>query len=243
MENIDPEPPKFKTDWSKCCLCQEKNGKELSSPHARQSQQHDGYTMIATNIPLFHAMNAMPIKLDPARLDDGGGIEESLRRNKAQYHESCRIMFNNTKLERVRITKRKAESAQPVVCQTKLSRTSIKSQTCFICDKEATSSELRKAMTINLNKRVNECALTLNDGKLLARLSGGDVIAQELQYHAECLADLYNRESSYLRAIKRLEKEHANEEDAHPQAFSELVTYLVETTRSGEVLQSFDLQT
>ena len=32
----------------------------------------------------------------------------------------------------------------------------------------------------------------------------------------------------------RKEKEHAREEDAHPQAFSELVTYLVETTKSDE---------
>ena len=40
------------------------------------------------------------------------------------------------------------------------------------------------------------------------KLSGGVVIAQELQYHAACLADLYNRERSYLRAIKRQEKEY-----------------------------------
>ncbi|KAJ8372701.1 hypothetical protein AAFF_G00277700 [Aldrovandia affinis] len=174
----------------------------------------------------------MPIVLDPARLDDGGGIEETLRRNKAQYHQSCRLMFNNTKLERAR--KRRAESAQPVECQTKLRRTSLEGQTCFICDKEAPSSELRQVMTMNLNNRLNECAQTLNDGKLLARLSGGDAIAQELKYHFACLTDLYNRERTYLRATKRLEQERAPEEDAHPQAFSELVTYLVETTRSGE---------
>ncbi|KAJ8379036.1 hypothetical protein AAFF_G00232050 [Aldrovandia affinis] len=174
----------------------------------------------------------MPIVLDPARLDDGGGIEETLRRNKAQYHQSCRLMFNNTKLERAR--KRRAESAQPVECQTKLRRTSLEGQTCFICDKEAPSSELRQVMTMNLNNRLNECAQTLNDGKLLARLSGGDAIAQELKYRFACLTDLYNRERTYLRATKRLEQECAPEEDAHPQAFSELVTYLVETTRSGE---------
>ncbi|KAJ8387355.1 hypothetical protein AAFF_G00157320 [Aldrovandia affinis] len=174
----------------------------------------------------------MPIVLDPARLDDGGGIEETLKRNKAQYHQSCRLMFNNTKLERAR--KRRAESAQPVECQTKLRRTSLEGQTCFICDKEAPSSELRQVMTMNLNNRLNECAQTLNDGKLLARLSGGDAIAQELKYHFACLTDLYNRERTYLRATKRLEQERAPEEDAHPQAFSELVTYLVETTRSGE---------
>ena len=50
---------------------------------------------------------------------------------------------------------------------------------------------------------------------LCAKLSGGDVIALELQYHAACLADLYNRERSYLRAIKRLEKEYDTAEDAH----------------------------
>jgi len=232
MANTDPGPSKFRTDWSKCCLCQKKNSEELKSPRAQQPQEHDGYTMIATNIPLFHAINEMPIVLDPARLDDGGGIEETLRRNKAQYHQSCRLMFNNTKLERAR--KRRAESAQPVECQTKLRRTSLEGQTCFICDKEAPSSKLRQVMTMNLNNRLNECAQTLNDGKLLARLSGGDAIAQELKYHFACLTDLYNRERTYLRATKRLEQERAPEEDAHPQAFSELVTYLVETTRSGE---------
>ncbi len=233
MANTDPGPSKFRTDWSKCCLCQKNSSEELKSPRAQQPQQHDGYAMIATNIPLFHAINEMPIVLDPARLDDGGGIEQTLRRNKAQYHQSCHLMFNNTKLERA--TKRRAECAQQVECQTKLRRTSLKGQLCFICDKEAPSSELtRQVMTMNLNKRVNECAQTLNDGKLLARLSDGDAIAQEFQYHVACLTDLYNRERSYIRAPKRVEQERAPEEDGHPQAFSELVTYLVETTRSGE---------
>ena len=37
--------------------------------------------MTATNIPLFHTIE-MPIVLDQARLDDSGGLEETLRRNK-----------------------------------------------------------------------------------------------------------------------------------------------------------------
>ena len=102
MENADPRPSKFQTDWSKCCLYQKKKNEELKSPRAQQPQGHDGYTMIATNIPLFYAINEMPIVLDPARLDDGGGLEETLRKNKAQYHQSCRLMLNNTKLERAR---------------------------------------------------------------------------------------------------------------------------------------------
>ena len=187
--------------------------------------------MIATKIPRFHAINEMPIVLDLARLDDGGGIEETLWRNKAQYHQSCRLMFNNTKLERAR--KRRAECAQPIECQTKQRRASLEGQTYFICDKKTSSSEHRQVMTMNLNNRLNECAQTLNDEKLLAKLSGGNVIAQEFKYHFVCLTDLYNRERMYLRATKRLEQERPSEEDAHPQAFSELVKYLVKTARSG----------
>jgi len=55
---------------------------------------------LATNIPLFHSLNALPIKLNSARLDEGGGIDETLRQKKARYHESCRLLFNNTKLHR-----------------------------------------------------------------------------------------------------------------------------------------------
>ena len=101
-------------------------------------------------------------------------------------------MFNNMKLESAR--KRREESAQPVECQTKLHRTSIEGQTCFICDNEAPSTELKQVMMMNFNNRLNECAQTLSDGKLLARLYGGDAIAQELKYHFACLTDLYNRE-------------------------------------------------
>ena len=140
-------------------------------------------------------------------------VAEILRRNKAQYHESCCIMFNNMKLERARTKKRKAEGAQPVECKAKLRRTSIKSKKCFLCDKEFTSSK---------DKRVNKCAQTLNDGKLLARLSAGDNVAQELKCHPACLAHLYNRERSYLRAKKRLEKEDTTEGEVYPQAISEL---------------------
>ena len=90
--------------------------------------------MIATNIPLFHAINEMPIFFDSIRLDDGGGIRETLRKNKVQYHQNCCLMFNNTKLDRAR--KRKAESAQPIECLTKLRRTVLEGKKCFMCDKE-----------------------------------------------------------------------------------------------------------
>ena len=58
--------------------------------------------MIAANVPLFHEMSEMPPTFDPTRLDEGGGIEATLRRNVAKYQTSCRCMLNNTKLEHAR---------------------------------------------------------------------------------------------------------------------------------------------
>jgi hypothetical protein len=46
---------------------------------------------------------------------------------------------------------------------------------CFLCEKENPTYELWQAMTMQLDKRLNECTRILNDGKLLAVLSGAEV--------------------------------------------------------------------
>jgi hypothetical protein len=47
-------------------------------------------------------------------------------------------------------------------------------------------------MTMQLNDKFNPCAQNLQDEKLLAKLSIGDAVAQELKYHAGCLTVLCN---------------------------------------------------
>ena len=73
----------------------EKNDEDLKHPHRQQTQDNDCYTMIVVNIPLFYTINKMPIVLELARLDDSRCIGETLRKYEAQYHQSCRLMFNN----------------------------------------------------------------------------------------------------------------------------------------------------
>ena len=99
--------PRWKTDWTKCCLCQEDRDEELNSPPTRYAMKQDGYSMIGKNIPMFQSVNEMPIKFDPARLDEGSGVEDTLRANKAKYHQSCRGLFSNTRLAR-------AQKKQPI---------------------------------------------------------------------------------------------------------------------------------
>ena len=48
----------------------EKNLSHLQGPY---KPEQDGYTNISTNVPLFQAINALPIMLDPARLNEEGG--------------------------------------------------------------------------------------------------------------------------------------------------------------------------
>jgi len=94
---------------------------------------------------------------------------------------NCRLFFNNTKQDR---TKKRAASTKISSVNSKVKRTSIENQ-------------LRQAMTIQLDKRLNECARNLNDGKLLAILSGSDV-AQELKYHYSCLTALYHKKMAHF---------------------------------------------
>ena len=179
LDNMASLSTKLQTDWGKCCLCQtEKKGKGLKSPPSGSIEQ-DGYSMLATNIPPFKATDQLPIIIDPSRQDEGDGAEETLRRNQAKYHQSCRLLLNNTKLQRAQ--KRKASSDSPTDgSRLKVRRASLDCQQCFLCEKQEPKSELRKAMTMELDQKLNECARNLNDGKLLARLTGGDIVAQEL---------------------------------------------------------------
>ena len=173
-----------KTDWSKCCLCQEdKSNEKLVSPLSKFQRKQDcaGYSNIAQNVPLFHAINDMPIVFNPARLDEGDGMEVTLMQNNAIYHNSCRLLFNNTKLERAQKRKRITPSTLGGASEVydKRQRTSDPPRVqCFLCEEEDQISNLRQAMTMQLNERLNQCAKTLNHGKLLAKLSASEVVVK-----------------------------------------------------------------
>ena len=110
---------------------------------------------------------------------------------------------------------------------------SSKQSVCFLCEKEAPKSSLRQAMTMQLNRRVNECAQNLNDGKLLAKLSGGDVVAQELKYHSACLIGLYDRERTRQLTLEK-DKHDNSDGGLFPLTFSELIAYITETRNNSD---------
>lgn len=44
----------------------------------------------------------MPLNIDIERLDDGDGLDTTMRKHSASWHKSCHLKFNQTQLERAR---------------------------------------------------------------------------------------------------------------------------------------------
>ena len=53
-----------------------------------------------------------------------------------------------------------------------------KTDICFFCETMSSSELLHEMSTFHLDSRVKKCALVLQDERLLAKLSAGDMIAQ-----------------------------------------------------------------
>lgn len=89
----------------------------------------------------------------------------------AKYHEACRLIFNNTKLQRAQ--KRRCPSEKGSADQSTSSKFTRKTTSvavkevepelvqCFFCEKFVGRSEVREAMTMQLNDRLNQCAQNL----------------------------------------------------------------------------------
>ena len=198
MANANLMVDKRQTDWCKCCLCQmDKKDEFLVSAPILYVAEHDGYKMIATNVPLFYENNEMPMIMDLAMLDDNGGIEDTFFKNQAQYHRSCRLMFNNDKLGCTRKRKSNSQNNERHESHGNLCRTTCDVKAYIFCKTISPAHNLKQVMTNDLNGRLNECAKILNDVKLLVM----PWHAQELKYYVSLVP--YNRKKSHLRTLEK----------------------------------------
>ena len=217
-------------DWNKCILCQTNTPERLSCPvDSKRDTKVTGYKTTAENLLAFKKLRCLPRTINLSRLDEAEGIEASFQHHKAKWHDTCRLEFNKTKLQRAE--KRKASP------EDSLSSDVHKKFTCrvregvppavhryFFCDSDADAGQsLHKASTLELDARVRKCALELQDKPLLAELSSGDMVAQDAEYHIKCLLTLYNR----ARASKFCSSDRDVDAINHGIAFVELVSYSI----------------
>ena len=228
------------TDWEQCFLCQEETLEPLHFPgQSKRGTVGAGYKTISDILVGFNDIGCLPKTIQLSRLDDGDGIEVTLQNHMAKWHDSCRLKFNKTQLQRAQ--KRKSTEGQKEEISNKYTRSSTKQDAfcnnlCFFCDKGPKEEPLHEASTFDLDIKVRKCALKLQDKPLLAKLSAGDLIAQEAKYHVKCLTSLYNK----ARDAKFCEE---TESDAinHGIAFAGLVSYIEECLMSDQVAPVFKM--
>eukprot|EP00112_Aurelia_sp_Birch-Aquarium-sp1_P005412 Seg1614.17 transcript_id=Seg1614.17/GoldUCD/mRNA.D3Y31 product="hypothetical protein" protein_id=Seg1614.17/GoldUCD/D3Y31 len=151
--------------------------------------------------------------LQRERLDDSGGIEETLTKQKA----SCRARYNTTKLKRAEnrpiesdIYNCDSSSEKRTRAQTEIYHDH-NQETCFFCGKEGDDSKkLHKAATFQIDQQVRRAAALVKDTELLGKLSAGDMVALDAVYHAQ-----YNR--------ARKESQVMNNEDSSERALAGIV--------------------
>ena len=220
------------TDYDMCSLCQKNTCEKLQCPAKWQGV---GYKSLADDICEFEKLGKIPMKLDISRLNDGSGIESTLRKNKASWHKSCRANFNKTKLSRL---EKQPEPKLEALASSKITRhksTDVNEAiTCFFCeDEEADGDPLHEASSFDIDNKVRQCAIDLGEKTLIAKLSAGDMIAIEAKYHRKCLAALYNRHRGYK--VSNQNKESESQAQQESIAFAELLVYIEDCSGSEDI--------
>lgn len=168
----------------------------------------------------------MPMELNVNRLDDGDGVEATLRTHSAQWHKKCRLKFNKKKFDQQSrgesASGQQSSTGTPTVHTRSAAAHRLPQSTepiCFFCNKQAGTADLHEAATKEIDKHVRRCATELGDTELLAKLSAGDMIAIEAKYHRNCLRALYNK-------IRPAALKDEDADRLHGIAFAELVVFM-----------------
>ena len=157
-------PSPHPIDWSLCALCQEQTDIPLTCPgKSLRSDRGSSYDTLGSNLSSFRDIGKQPVAVDLSRLDDGDGIANTLSKNQAKWHTSCRLKCSASRLARLTPSTSTAndDGNQPYTRKHASSKTTGKEQnTCFLCEEPETDSfPLHNAMTPQITRRVTQCAL------------------------------------------------------------------------------------
>ena len=247
-------------DWNLCFICQKNTPEPLREPASSvqlrsvPEKLEACYINLINNIFELWECDDLPnlFALDNIFRDSHVGKErrilELMKTNRVVWHNKCRSAVNQQKVDRA---KRKAEGIVPCQSPIKTRRQSSRTigtsaevkdstdQICFFCKNPDDKNDLRKVSSLSLHDRVNEAARKIGDAELLAKMSGGDMIALNAMYHLKCLTNLYRKAD----AVDHSSEETYNCKIAKAQAFQELADYIEEHRGSGVILMMTDLKT
>ena len=240
-------------NWSICFLCQVDGDTNISIPSKSvtmtDAKLRECCTGQVNNLKVMDSFGELPDHIDVSdvlQLPTDKCVDEMMNHKiDLRWHKTCRLLVNDAAVQRVEKNKRKEESSfSPVKKRLRRSvssesnfKTNLRSldnthststteytPTCFICDQN-TNARLSRAATLELSKRVEYCAKLTNNDRLIRKLTDGDLIAIDAEYHLVCLSKLYREASAYERGTNGKSKEENVKKEL---VFRELLNYLEE---------------
>ena len=76
-------------------FAREKKNEKLICPaeSLNQGTIGAGYVRLAEDVTAFNDVNCLPEQFDISRINDGDGVEATLQRHKAKFHNTCRLEY------------------------------------------------------------------------------------------------------------------------------------------------------
>ncbi len=185
-------------DWKKCIICQEDTREPLKCPllgPGTCDSKIEAYRSFLSNIEQFKAMNSLPTAIIFGEQESA----ESFSANHASWHKSCRLKYNNCKLERVKKRGSCSDISEPRTSK----RRAVSVDLCLFCEKGSSAEDLHQVSTFDADYNIRTMINELQDCHLQARIDGGDLIAKEMKYHLKCLVGLRNRYRSHNRTMSQ----------------------------------------
>ena len=100
-------------NWNFGALCEQETEEKLVCPlNSTRKNYGSGYKRLADNLQQFHEIGELPIQASLSSLDEGNGIEETLKRHEAKWHKSCFNKCSTLKLQRAQKRKLKDSSVE-----------------------------------------------------------------------------------------------------------------------------------
>ena len=97
-------------NWNFCALCEQGTEEKLVCPlNSTRKNYGSGFKCLADNLQQCREIGELPIQASLSSLDEGNGIEETLKRHEAKWHKSCFNKCSTLKLQRAQ--KRKLEGS------------------------------------------------------------------------------------------------------------------------------------
>ena len=160
---VDPTEPSMshaesaKTNWQLCIICQKDTDEALQNPsQSTHPNKLTGYKSFAENLIRFQELDELPRHIQLKRLDEGQGIISTMIAQKAKWHKTCKLQFNNTMLTRAEKRKSGASGTKevPQKCtRSHLSMSEASEYFCVFCEQPAGEiGELHEASTFELDR-------------------------------------------------------------------------------------------